>query len=204
MMRRLCMIALLASLAACAGSLLSSKIPPATIYVLAAAPANGATSSVSNVDLAVAQPAVTPGLDTDRIAVLHEARRLDYYQEAQWGATLSQVTQALVIGTLQNQKLFRSVTSEQARVTANYLLDFEVRDFQAEYANDSSAPTIRVTLAGSLIRIKDRNLVGAWPASVTVTASANRMSAVVAAFESAAQQAAVSLGQQAAVAIKTE
>jgi cholesterol transport system auxiliary component len=195
-MMRLTLAAALLMLSACAGSLLESKQPVATIYVLAAAPVSDASSPASTVDLAISQPTASPGLDTDRIAVLREKRHLDFYREAQWGAALPQVAQSLVVGSLQNQKLFRSVTTEQARVTANYLLDLEVRDFQAEYASETSAPTVRVTLVGSLIRIKDRKLIGVFPVTITAVASENRQSAVIEAFESAGQQAALALGKQ--------
>lgn len=196
-MRSLAIVALLAGLSACTGSLLESKIPTPDIYVLAAATAseNGAALPA---DIAIARPTAAPGLDTERIAVLHDSRRLDYYQEAQWGSTLPQVVQSLIVGSLRNQKLFRSVSTEQARVTVSYLLDLEVRDFQAEYTNDSSPPTVKVTIVGSLIRIKDRKLVGTFPATFTVAAQANRLGVVATAFEAAAQQAATSLGKQTA------
>ncbi|HYM34971.1 MAG TPA: ABC-type transport auxiliary lipoprotein family protein, partial [Steroidobacteraceae bacterium] len=197
-MMRLLVVVVLASLSGCTSSLLESKLPISVVYVMAAAPAENAAANQSTLDLAIALPTAAPGLDTERIAILHEARRLDYYREAQWGAALPQVVQSLLVGSLQNQKLFRSVTTEQARVTASYLLDLDIRDFQAEYANDSSAPTVRVTLVASLIRISDRKLIGMYPVTFTVLASANRMSAVAAAFESAARQAATSLGKQAA------
>ncbi len=185
------------------GSLLETKMPVSMVYVLNAAPAARDAGTPMPVDIAVSQPTAAPGLDTERIAVLHEARRLDYYQESQWGVALPQVAQSLLVGSLQNQKLFHSVTTEQARVSASYLLDLEVRDFQAEYTSANTAPTVRVTLVGALIRIKDRKLIGVLPATFTVNAAENKLSAVIAAFESAAQQAALSLGQQTASTIKS-
>lgn len=186
---------------ACTGSLLDTKLPVSTVYVLHAAPAAANSPQPLAVDVAVALPTTTPGLDTERIALLRDTRQLDFYAESQWGAATPAVAQALVVGSLQNQKLFRSVATEQARASAQYLLDLEVRDFQAEYAGDGKAPTVRVTFVASLIRVKDRNLIGVLPASVTVTAEENRMSDVIAAFESAARQAAVSVGEQTARAI---
>lgn len=205
MMSRLlarCSVALAITLgSACTGSLLETKIPIPTVYVLHAAPAAGDAGAVLAVDVAVAQPTATPGLDSERIALLREARQLDFYADSQWGAAVPAVAQALVVGSLQNQKRFRSVAAEQARASAHYLLDLEVRDFQAEYQGEGRAPLVRVTFVGSLIRVKDRNLIGVLPASVTVPAEKNRMREVIAAFESAAQQAAVSLSEQAARAI---
>jgi len=197
-MMRLTVVAVCLCVSACTSSILQSKIPTPNIYVLAAMPVDAATVATLPVDLAVARPTAVPGLDSDRIAVLHEERRLDYYQESQWGAALPEVVQSLLVGSLQNQKLFRSVTTEQARVSASYLLDLEIRDFQAEYASDSAPPTVRVTLIGSLIRIKDRKLIGIFPTTFTTTAAANRLGAVVAAFESTARQAVAAMGKQTA------
>jgi cholesterol transport system auxiliary component len=200
-MKRLTFAALALAMSACTGSLLETKLPVPTIYVLAAAPTSATNAAASTVDLAVSVPSASPGLDTDRIAILKESRQLDYYREAQWGAVLPRVAQTMVVDTMQNQQLFRSVTTEQARVTANYFLDLAVRDFQAEYKNESSPPSVRVTLIGSLIRIKDRKLIAVVPATASVQTTDNRLGAVVEAFESAAQQAALSLGKQTASAI---
>jgi len=200
-MIRLATILLFVCLSGCVGSLLETKMPVSDVYILNAAQATSEVAKPLPIDLAIARPAAAPGFDSDRIAVLHDGRRLDFYREAQWGAALPQVVQWLTVGTLQNQKLFRSVTTEQGRVTANYLLDLDIQDFQAEYASDSTPPTVRVTIVGTLIRIRDRKLIRVLPTSDTAVAKENRLGAVVQAFEAAAQQATASLGKQAADAI---
>jgi cholesterol transport system auxiliary component len=190
-------------LSACTGSLLDTELPVPTIFVLKSAPPGATGTPTPGADLAISQAETTPGLNTERIAVLHEGRRLDYVLNAQWGAALPQVVQAVVVGSLQNQKWFRNVASEQTRVNTNYWLDLEVRDFQAEYESEGTVPTVRVTLVGSLIRIKDRKLLGVFPATATVKPAENRLGATIQAFESAAQQAALSLGTQAGEAIRS-
>ena len=87
-----------------------------------------------------------------------EGRQLDYYRGARWGGSTIEVVQTLLVDSLEDQRLFRSVTAEQARVAGDYVLDVEVRDFQAEYAN-GGAPTAHVTMIGRLIRVVDRELV---------------------------------------------
>ena len=190
------LVGIVAAISGCTGSLLDSKIPAPTVYVLSAAPAVDDSGPAAPIDLAVSLATAAPGLNTERLAVIHEARRLDYFLNAQWGAALPEVAQNLVVASLQNQHLFRSVMSEQVRVNASYWMELEVRDFQAEYAREGEAPTIRVTFVGSIIRLKDRKLLGIAPATATVVASDNRLGAVVSAFESAAQQAALALGQR--------
>lgn len=188
-------------LSSACGSLFESDIPVASRYLIAAAPAAAVAtnSAASSVDLSIGRPDVAPGLDTNRVAVLR-GRQLDYFRAAQWGGSVTEVTQALLVNSFQGQQLFRSVTSEQARVSSDYMLDVEVRDFQAEYAGDA-APQIRVTIVGRVIRIKDRAMVDTLIATARKPASENRMMSVAAAFEVAGQQVALELAKQAAAAV---
>src|SRR5262245_9852513 len=196
---RLMRIAFMCS--ACRGSLLDSDLPASSTYVLAPAlVAAGSASTVVQADLSIGRPDVAPGLDTDRIAVL-KGRQLDYYRATKWGGSIAEVVQSLLVTSFDNQRLFRSVTSEQARVSGDYVLDVETRDFQAEYASDASAPLVRVTLVGRLIRVVDRELVATLAATAQSAANDNRMGAVAAAFEGAAQKVALDLAQRTASAI---
>jgi cholesterol transport system auxiliary component len=187
------------------GSLLDSELPAPTSYVIASLPpaASPTRSAASQVDIAIGRPDVAPGLDTSRVAVLR-GRQLDYYRGVQWGGNTLEVVQALLVTSLQDQKLFRSVTSEQARVAGAYMLDSEVRDFQAEYAGSTAAPTVRVTIIGRLIRIADRALVDTVPATATRTATDNRMTEVAAAFEAAAHEVAQTIARDAAAAVSRD
>ncbi len=187
------------AVASCGGSLFESDIPVPSNYVLAPAPpAPSATASAASaVDLAIGRPDVAPGLDTSRIAVLR-GRELGYFRAVQWGGSVTETVQALLVNTLQDQKLFRSVTAEQTRVSGAYLLDPEVRDFQAEYIDGKAAPDVRVTIVGRVIRIGDRRLVDTISATSVQPAAENRMTAVAAAFEAASQRVALELAGNAA------
>lgn len=184
--------------AGCGGGLFRSDIPvPATYVLLPAEPVEASSGSPTRtVDLVVGVPHVAPGLDTQRIAVLRE-RRLDYFRDARWGGTTAEIVQALVVATLQDRALFRSVTAEQARIAAHYMLDIEVRDFQAQY-DDSNAPGVQVAFLARIVRIADRRLIGTVRVAADRVAQANRMSAVAAAFEEAAQEAALALAERTA------
>ena len=202
--RSLLLVAIATFCTAC-GSLFESKIPQAERYVLAGAPAatSSAQTAASETDLAIGRPDVAPGLDTDRIAVLR-GRQLDYFRGAQWGGSVTEVVQALLVSSFQDQRLFHSVTSEQARVSSNYMLDVEVRDFQAEYGEGGASPEVRVTIVGRILRIKDRQLVDTLVATASRPARENRMNVVVAAFESAAQAVALELASRAAAAVSKD
>lgn len=193
----------LSMIAACTGSLFDSDIPVSTKYVIASSPpaTTAGTSSAAGKDISIGRPDVAPGLDTPRIAVL-KGRELDYYRGATWGASTNEMVQTFLVNSLEDQRLFRSVTAEQARVAGDYVLDIEVRDFQAEYSNPQEAPDIRITIYGRVIRVVDRELAGTVTASAQRRATENRMGSVIAAFEAAAQQVALEIGQKTAATIE--
>lgn len=185
------------------GSLLETKLPANTSYVLAPAPASSAGVARSDADLSIGRPDLAPGLDTERIAVL-KGRQLDYYRAAQWGGRAAEVVQTLLVDSFEDQQLFRSVTAEQSRVASEYVLDITVRDFQAEYASDNDAPTAHVTILGRLIRVTDRQLVDTFAATAQSRASDNRLTAVAAAFETAAHKVVLELAQKTAASIASD
>ena len=186
--------------AACSGSLFDSDLPVPSSYVLASAPAGSVSGAPKTpVDLSIGRPDFAPGLDTDRIAVL-KGRQLDYYRGVRWGGRTVEVVQSMLVSSLNDQQLFRSVTAEQARVANDYMLDVEVRNFEADYVN-GPLPEAHVMIIGRLIRVFDRKLVTTVTSDARVASREERMTAVAAAFESAAQKVALDLAQQTAVAV---
>lgn len=182
------------SLSGCLGKLLQSKVDEPQVYVLS--PVNPSTASVAyGTQLAVSWPSAAPGLDSARIAVLRDGNRLDYFYGARWGGAAPQVVQSFVVSFLQAQEGFKNVVAESARVDADYLLELDLRDFQAEYGS-GSAPEVNVNLVGTLIDIKSRRSLALLRAEAHVKAEENRLGAVVPAFQSALQQASAALSEQ--------
>lgn len=192
------------SCAACStGSLFDSDIPVPSAYVIAAAPAGSVTGApVTQVDLSIGRPDFAPGLDTERIAVL-KGRELNYYRGVRWGGRTVEVVQSMLVSSINDQQLFRSVTAEQARVANDYMLDVEVRNFEADYKN-GAVPEAHVMIIGRLIRVVDRKLVTTVTSDSRVGAREESMGAVAAAFESASQKVALDLAQQTAVAVASD
>lgn len=182
-------------LSGCVGELLQSKSKEPQTYVLHVADAGTAKVSYP-VQLSVALPNAAPGLDTSRIAVLRNGNELDYFYGARWGGSAPQIAQTFIVEWLQAQQGFKGVVAEGARVDADYLLALELRDFQAEYANDKANPIVHVTLVGTLINIKSRKASATFMGSARVPASDNRLGAVVSAFQSATQKASTALSEQ--------
>lgn len=179
----------------CVGSLLESKVDEPKTYVLQPMAAETAQVAFPS-QLAVSWPTATPGLDTNRIAVLREGNQLDYFYGARWGGSAPQVVQSFLVSLLQSQQGFKTVVAESARVDADYLLEVDVRDFQAEYTGNDATPVVRITLVATLIDIKSRRSRGLLQASASVPAKENRLVTVVTAFQTALQQASMSISQQ--------
>lgn len=198
------LLAVLAVLcSACTGSLFDSDLPVPMAYVIAPAPAGSLTGApMTQADLSIGRPDFAPGLDTDRIAVL-KGRQLDYYRGVRWGSRTVEVVQTMLVSSLNDQKLFRSVTAEQARVAGDYMLDIEVRHFEADHAHGTN-PEAHVMFIGRLIRVVDRELVQTVSSDARVAATAERMASVAEAFESAAQKVSLDLAQQTAAAIAAD
>jgi cholesterol transport system auxiliary component len=192
----------LGQLAGCTGSLFQSKAVPPAVYLLSAQlepPAAAAASAPAVVaaDLAVQKPRVRAGLDTDRIAVLHQDRRLDYFAAARWSGPLDVVVQDLAAQAFRSGTRLRTVSADASAFASGYWLEIEIVDFQAEYAaaggsvdaGAAAPPTVNVHLLARVGGAGDRQVLGSFDAGARQTATDNRLTAIVAAFERAADTA---------------
>jgi cholesterol transport system auxiliary component len=177
---------------ACSGSLFQSKVVPPSTYMLSA-PSGAATAGSAaariTADIAVLKPRVRAGLDTDRIAVLYPDRRLDYFADARWSGPLDDVVQDLAVQAFRNGARLRNVGSDASALASGYWLEMEVTDFQAEYASAGAPPTINVRLLARLARADDRIILGSFAAGGRQTATDNRLTAIVEAYERAVNSA---------------
>jgi cholesterol transport system auxiliary component len=192
--KKLTAIVLACTLAACSGSLFRSHAPPPSTYLLSVRPPEAAPADVP-VDLTVLMPRVRTGLDTDHIAVLYPDRRLDYFAGARWSGSLDEVMQDLLQQALRSYGRFRNVHTDTSAFNAGYWLEVDVVDFQAEYAADaaSSAPVAHVRILARVGTSLERRVLGQFQAEARQRASDNRLTAIVAAYNQAADQALATL-----------
>lgn len=184
-------------LTGCAG-LLESREPPAATYLLRpqtpsladglAAADLGARSS-----LQVQRVVAYPGYDTDRILLARPDRRLDVYAGSRWADSLPKVVEAMTIDALRQSGQFTAVHDSLASQRSDYLLRLSVRRFEAEYDDLSAAPQIRVAFEVDLMRRTERDTTHSIRIETTATATANRLTAIVAAFEQASSTALAEL-----------
>lgn len=182
----------LAPLLAGCGSLLESEAAPDVVYQLRATEAAALSPTIGS-ELVVMRPLARPGLDTDRIVVTLPDRQLDAYRGSRWSARTPDLVQSLLLDDLRARGAWRTVLPDRGEFRGPWVLQAEIRDFQAEYATAGAAPVVRVTLRGELGRAPARQPVASAVGVGEARASSDRMRDVVAAFEAAYAQAATKL-----------
>jgi ABC-type uncharacterized transport system auxiliary subunit len=180
------------TLAACAGSLFKNKAAPPTMYMLGATrktPAAAAPGDIVPAELAVLRPRVRAGLDTDRIAALYPDRHMDYYADVRWSGPLDEVLQDLTVQQFHVNPELRNVSADVSVFASAYWLEIEVMAFQAEYSAAGGPPTVHVHFQARLGNSGDRHVLARFEPDVREAAADNRMSAIVDAYNRAADQA---------------
>jgi ABC-type uncharacterized transport system auxiliary subunit len=201
--RALALMALALIAGGCAGSLFKTQLAPPTLYLLSAESPTadlgaaqlsgaqaGAPGSTARTNLAVLKPRVRTGLDTERIAALYPDRRLDYFADARWSGPLDQVIEDLAVQLLRSRSGLEDVSGDASAFASPYWLEIEVQDFQAEYPADAAAPpSVHVHFLARIGSSANGTLIARCEGQALVPASSNRMSAIVAAYNGAANQA---------------
>ena len=224
-MKRLClMVSMGVLLPGCSG-LLHSDDPPIQIYYLrsAVSPRLAATEQQQALNeartvaaapvskpepegpptLQVPRPQADPGLGSELITLVQNDHRMDHYAASSWPGALPDVVETLAIDTLRASGRWSAVHDAPSPFTADYLLQINIRRFEADYTGGGDAPKVYVTLDCTIARRLGRELLTSFVAEGTADASANKMSAVVAAFEKAANVALASMASRSAEAVRT-
>jgi cholesterol transport system auxiliary component len=206
--KRTILLALLGvTLAACAGSLFKNKAAPPTMYMLGATrktPAADARGDNVPADVAVLRPRVRAGLDTDRIAALYPDRHMDYYADVRWSGPLDEVLQDLTVQQFHVNPGLRNVSADVSVFASTYWLEIEVMEFQAEYSAAGGPPTVHVHFQARLGNSGDRRVLARFEPDVHEAATDNRMSAIVDAYNRAADEALAEIAEGVAKALQVK
>lgn len=207
-MKRTILLALLGvMLAACAGSLFKNKAAPPTMYMLGATrktPAVDPQNANLPSDLAVLRPRVRAGLDTDRIAALYPDRHMDYYADVRWSGPLDEVLQDLTVQLFHANLRAGNVSADASVFASAYWLEIEVMEFQAEYSAAGGPPTVHVHFQARLGNSGDRRVLARFEPDVHEAATDNRMSAIVDAYNRAADNALAEIAEGVAKALQVK
>jgi cholesterol transport system auxiliary component len=173
------------SLAGCSGNLIGPPSPAPQIYVVN--PKFGPVAEAPNVrwQLVVALPSVPASLDTSRIALARAPNTMDYYANAEWTDRTPALLQSLLVQAFESSGRIAAVGRESAGIRADYILETEIRDFEAFYAVPDTAPVVRVSIMAKLLNPLNRDVVAGMEFHNEAQTSANNMTAITGAFTQA-------------------
>jgi cholesterol transport system auxiliary component len=193
-------VAALVGMTGCSSGFQSQQpVPQAYVLRIAPIPADPLPQQPS---LQVARPLPHPGLESDRIVVMRSDRRLDYLAASRWAADVPELVEALVVDTFRHGGAFAAVQDSFGGFAPDYVLRIAVRRFDVDYTGSEDAPRAVVALDCVLRRQGDRDVVASFTAEGAIDARANRVGAIVAAFEGAARIALTAAAEQTYAALR--
>ena len=139
--------------------------------------------------LAVATPDAVASLDTARIALTRSSTTMDYYANAAWTDRVTLLLLRQLIQAFDSSGRIVSVDRDTSGLEADYLLQTEIREFQARYDTPDGAPQIVVTIQAKVARMPQRDIATSISVTQQAPAAGNDMNSIVVAFNQATSAA---------------
>jgi len=170
------------ALSACSGIIGPPESSPLYLLKPGAPPAGGPRASWQ---LSIVLPDAPDSLDTDRIALVQPTNQMDYYANANWQDRLPFLIQSALIEAFEASGRTGGVGRDTDGLKSDYLLETDIRDFQARYDAPDGIPTAQVRIAARLIAARGRLIAQSLSAHAEVSAAQNSVPSVVVAFNQA-------------------
>lgn len=129
--------------------------------------------------LNIASPNAADNLDSSRIALFNPPARMDYYANAAWPDRLPRLVQSALVQAFEQSGKIPSVAPDDAGLRSDYMLQTEIRDFNAIYDVPDGTPRVKVRIMAKLVRTHARDIVQAQEFSQEAPAGANSVDNVV-------------------------
>jgi cholesterol transport system auxiliary component len=180
--RRAACAALLLVLSGC--ELIKAAEEPTDLYTVS--PKSTFDSDMPEVfwQLAVEVPAAAASLNTGRISIATTPTSSDYYAKTAWTDRAPLMVQTRIVDSFENSHKIVAVARESIGLRANYLLEPDLRNFEAMYFY-GKPPIVHVRIVAKLVRLPDRQIIGVATFERCVRARADKVPKVVEAFDQA-------------------
>ncbi len=138
--------------------------------------------------MSIVLPDAPDSLDTTRIALEQPDGTMNFYANAAWPDQLSLVVQSALLDAFQASNRIAAVAKDTDGLKSDYLLQTDIRDFEAVYETADTAPNAVVRIEARLVGVRSRAIVKSLTARAETPAAANTVPAVVAAMNDALGQ----------------
>lgn len=136
--------------------------------------------------LVVGTPIASADLNSTRIALTRSPGVIEYFADGAWADYAPILLQGKLIESFEASRAV-SVGRDAVGLRPDYVLQSDLRDFQAEYGG--ATPTAHLRLSAKLVRMPDRRIVANILSEQKEPAGGNSLAEIVAAFDRAAAQA---------------
>jgi ABC-type uncharacterized transport system auxiliary subunit len=186
------------------GGLFHSDARPDQVYYLRATPApkdDGPNDTLAT-SLRFTRPSTAPGLDSPQIVLVQSGRRMSFYLASRWPASVSNMIETLAVEKLRGSGMWQSVADSASGFPSDYVMQVTIRRFEADYTEGGTVPDVHVVLDCIVGKREGREVIKDFLAEGSAKAAENRLSAVVAAFETATNTALDSMSTQTAELVR--
>jgi cholesterol transport system auxiliary component len=129
-------------------------------------------------------PTASESLDTDRIALIRDGTRFNYYADSLWTDRVPMLVQTLVVEAFENDGSIAQVGRDAQTLIPDCLLKTEVRRFEAVYPGPGDQLPMAVTALNlGLVKMPDHRMLGRTLITESAPASLNSVDSVVEAFD---------------------
>jgi cholesterol transport system auxiliary component len=159
---------------------------PPHLYTLPSKHTYDADLPMVHWQLIVDEPIAPQSLDTIRIALSRSPTQLDYFADSAWTDRAPLMIQGLIIESFENTGKIVAVGRFASDLRADYVLQTELRDFEARYYGGiEGPPEIYVRIEAKLVKMPEREIIGNTNVVQTVTAPRNDIDSIIGAFDDA-------------------
>lgn len=169
-----------------AGCSLLFPEPAPQLYRLTPRMNDARMASTVRKQLVIVVPVAPQSLDTDRIALTRNRTTLAYFADSTWTDRVPVLMQGLLVEAFENSGRIVAVGRNSSALTPDYLLETELREFQARYAEpNEQQPTVVVRMVVKLVKMPDRQIIDSTLAAEQASAARNNVDSIVDAFDTA-------------------
>jgi cholesterol transport system auxiliary component len=174
---------LILTLAGCSGLLGGGQ--PTHLYRLTPKSTYPPNLPHRSVQLLINEPLAPAGLDKSRIALSRSPVSIDYFADSEWTDRAPLLVQTAILQSFENSKAITAIDRESVGLRADFILDPEIRHFEAVYDSANGPPEIWVVINIRLVNPASRDVVAQTSFERRERATANDVPSIVSAFDEA-------------------
>ena len=164
--------------------------PPRPLFRLTAPTDFPPQSHQVATQLAIGVPYAPAAIDTHRIAMSLSPTSLDYLADGDWADRAPALVKTALIEAFENSKAFTAVGPDSLDLRPNFVVESDLRHFEAVYDSPTVPPVVWVQMEVKLVKVPQHTILAETLINTRQPASANATPQIVLAFDVAVANAA--------------